>query len=107
MEHLAKMDYCSSALIGTITGTLPRNRLKVLYLYLKLISHDMLHYLCSANLSKTFSQLILSIFTFLSQKFLPIFFFNKFQKCGITPHCLYRDSLTLIVNFRTNFHVAF
>ena len=34
---------------------------------LKLTSHDILHYLESADLSKSFSQLIVSIFTFLNQ----------------------------------------
>ena len=50
-------------------------------------------YLRSANLSKSFAQLIVLIFI----SFLNIFFiiFCPVGKCGITPRCLYRDSLTL------------
>ena len=60
--------------------------------HLRLTSRGMLYYLCIVDLSKSFSQLIGSIFIF-SQ-----YFFNKFcpvEKCGVTPHCFYRDSLTL------------
>ena len=63
---------------------------------LKLTSHDILHYLWSVDLSKSFPQLIVSIFTFLN------IFYNRFypvKKCGVTPHWLYRDSLTLNVSF--------
>ena len=70
------------------------------------MSHGILHYLWLADISKSFSEMILSIFTF-SQYFINSFcqclsfrniFFNRFcpvEKCGVTPHCLYRDSLTL------------
>ena len=47
---------------------------------------------CSADLPKSFSQLIWSIFIF-SQHF-----FNRIcpvEKGGVTPYCLYRDSLIL------------
>ena len=90
---------------------------------LKLTSHDILHYLFSVDLSKSFSQLIVSIFLFsiffsidfarwkvsgsikklfsinFQQLFFLNIFFNKFcpvEKCVVTPHCLYRDSLTLM-----------
>ena len=64
-----------------------------------LMSHGVFHYLWSADLFKSFSQLILSILTFLNQylSFLNILFnrFYPMEKCGIIPHCLHRDSLTL------------
>ena len=44
-----------------------------------------MYYLWSADLSKSFSQLIVSIFS----KFCPV------EKCGVTSCFLYRDSLTL------------
>ena len=56
---------------------------------LKLTSHGILHYLCSADLSKSFSQLTVSLFIF-SQYY--YYFFNKFcpvEKCSVTLHCLY------------------
>ena len=28
------------------------------------------------------------------------FFFNRFKSVGVTPHCLYRDSLTLIYSYK-------
>ena len=40
---------------------------------LKLTSHCILHYLCPADLSKSFSQLIVPIFIFTQY-----FFFNRF-----------------------------
>ena len=55
---------------------------------LKLTSDDILHFLCSVDLPKSFSQLIAWIL-----------FFNRFchaEKCGVTQHCLDRDSLSLI-----------
>ena len=63
---------------------------------LKLTSHGILHYLWSAGLSKKLSQLIMSIFIF-SQYFFQLFLHRFFstETCGVTPHCLYRDSLTL------------
>ena len=42
-----------------------------------------------SGLSESFPLLIVSIFVF------PQYFFNKFypvEKCGVTLHCLYRDS---------------
>ena len=56
------------------------------------MSHGILHYLWSGDLSKSSTQFVMSIFTFSR------YFFNRFclvEKCGVTPHCLYRDSLTL------------
>ena len=56
---------------------------------LRLMSHSILCFLCSADLSKNFSQFIISIFIF-SQ-----YFFNRFcpvEKCGLDPHCLYHES---------------
>ena len=48
--------------------------------------------------SKSFSQLVISIFIFCR------YFFKRFwpvEKCGVTPHCLYRD---LFINFKdTNY----
>ena len=37
---------------------------KFIYVFLKLTSHGILHYLCSADLSKSFFLLIVSIFIF-------------------------------------------
>ena len=57
-----------------------------------LTNDGILQYFLSADLSKSFPQSFVSIFTF-SQHFL-----NRFlpvQKCGFTPHCLYHNSLTL------------
>ena len=57
---------------------------------LKLTNHGIMHYLCSADLSKSFSQLIVPIIIF-SQNFC-----NRFwpvDKWGFTPYCLFRDSL--------------
>ena len=45
---------------------------------LTLTNHGILHYLWSADLSKWFSQLIWSIFTFLNQYFSPIFIFAQY-----------------------------
>ena len=55
--------------------------------------HGVLNYLWSVGLSKSFSQLIVSIYL----SFLSIFFniFCLVEKCWVTPLCLYRDSLTL------------
>ena len=50
----------------------------VQYIHLKLRSHGILDYLWSADLSKSFPQLI----TFLM------------DKCGVNLHWLYRDLLT-------------
>ena len=66
---------------------------QITILTLKLMSHSILHYLWSADLSKNFFKLIVSIFIFF-----PYFFqqlFARWKKCGVTPHCLYYDSLTL------------
>ena len=71
---------------------------------LNLMSHGILHSLWSADLSKSFSQLIVSIFTFLNQYFLPIFIFFSIiftidfarRKSVGLPHIAYIiDSLTL------------
>ena len=56
---------------------------------LKLTSHIILHYLCSVDLSKSFSQLIVSI-CILSQFF--FFFFNRFcpaEKAFLNLLCQY------------------
>ena len=51
----------------------------VQYIYLKLRSHGILYYLWSADLSKSFPQLII----------FPV------ENSRVTPFCFYRDSLTL------------
>ena len=59
---------------------------------LKLTSHGILHYLCSVDLSKSFSELIVQYLSFLN------IFFNRFcpvEECGVPPRCLYRGLLTL------------
>ena len=82
-------------------------------------SHSVLHYFCSVDLSKSLP--IDCVNTYLFSMFFSIFFqsclvekvflnwlcqylsflnifFNRFcpvEKCGVTPHCLCRDSLTL------------
>ena len=48
-----------------------KKRVTSVLLRLKLTSHGILHYLCSADQSKSFSQLIVSIFIF-SQYFFPV-----------------------------------
>ena len=56
-------------------------------------------FLWSADLSKNFSQLIMSIFIF-SQ-----YFFNRFcivEKCGFNPHCLYHDSWIMNLSWISN-----
>ena len=73
-------------------GLLP----KKFFFQLKLTIHSILHYLWSEDLSKSFSELIMSILIF-SQYFLNTF--CPVEKCGVTPHCLYCDSLTLSVIF--------
>ena len=65
---------------------------------LKLTSHGVLHYLRSADLSKSFTQKALLNRLCEYLPFLNIFF-NRFcsvEKRGVAPHCLYRNSLTLI-----------
>ena len=69
---------------------------KKIFFQLKLMIHSILHYLWSEDLSKSFSELIMSILIF-SQYFLNTF--CPVEKCGVTPHCLYCDSLTLSVIF--------
>ena len=49
---------------------------------LELTSHGIFHYLWSADLSKSFSQLIVLIFTFLNT------FFNRFESVEL-PHVAY------------------
>ena len=91
---------------------------KICILLLQLTSHRILHYLCSADLSKSFTQLIVSIFIFpqyffsiecarwkklfsidcVNTNLFSLFFLIYFvwvEKCGITPHGLSRDSLIL------------
>ena len=64
---------------------------------LKLTRHGIWHRLWSADLSKRFSRLIVSIFTFLNQELISILniFVNRFKSVGL-PHVAYIDSLTLI-----------
>ena len=53
--------------------------------------------------SKIFSRLILSKYAYFS-----IFFFNIFcpvEKCRVTPHCLYLDSLTLSTVGSSSWHI--
>ena len=64
---------------------------------LKLTSHDIMYYLWSADLSKSFSQLIVSI-DCVNIHLFPIFF-NRFywvEKCGVTP--------TLLISWFINFN---
>ena len=65
-----------------------------------------MHYLWSADLSKKLFSIVL-IFTFLNSfcQYLSFrnIFFNRFcpvEKRGVTPHCLYHDSLALRVTKR-------
>ena len=75
------------------------------FILLKLTSHSRLHYFWSADLSKSFSHYV-NIYFFSINSFCQFFsflniFFNRFcqvKKCGVTPHCLYSDSLTLTTN---------
>ena len=71
------------------------------------MSHGILHYLWLADLSKSFFQPILSIFTVLNQYFLVNIYlfsiaflidFARWKSLGLphNPHCLYHDSLTLM-----------
>ena len=67
---------------------------------LSLVNFYTLHYLRSEDLSKSFSQSIVSIYIFFFTIFL-----NRFcavKKCGVAPHRLYRDSLAwaTITRFR-------
>ena len=58
--------------------------------FLKLMSHGILHYLQSADLSKSFFQVMSIIFSqYFLQQILPS------EKCQVTPHWLYCVSLTL------------
>ena len=69
----------------------------VFKIMLKLTSHDIMHYLWSADLSKSFSQLIVSI-DCVNIHLFPIFF-NRFywvEKCGVTP--------TLLISWFINFN---
>ena len=65
----------------------------------RLTSHGILHYLWTANISKSFSKLnIYQYLSFLNTSF------NKLcqvEKWRITLHCLCRDSLTLKASIRT------
>ena len=62
---------------------------------LKLTIHIHMPCLRSADLPKGFSELFVWIFTFLN------IFLNRFcqvEKCGVTLHCLYRDSPSDVIN---------
>ena len=62
------------------------------------MSHSLLYYLCSADLSKSFSLLCqyLSFRNTFINRICPV------QKCGVTQHFLYRDLLTLSESFLKN-----
>ena len=65
----------------------------------------------SVDLSRSSSQLIVSMLSFLNQSFIVFsqYYFNRF-KSGVTPHCLHSDLLTLIllpVSFRVTFNQHF
>ena len=66
-------------------GGLAKQKIKLVWpsQYLKLTSHGILHYLRSADLSKSFYQLIMSIFIFAQYFFQQIV---AWEKCGKTPH---------------------
>ena len=56
----------------------------------------MASYVVSGSIKKLLSIDYVNIYLF------SIFFFNRLkpvEKCGVTPHCLYRDSLTLKLYF--------
>ena len=56
---------------------------------LKVTGHGIMHYLWSADLLKSFLKRLcqhLSLLNIFLQQILPG------GKCGVTPHCLYRDS---------------
>ena len=57
---------------------------------LKLTSQGIMHYLWLADLSKSFYQLIVSIFTFLNQKLITFSqcFFTRLRSVGL-PHIVY------------------
>ena len=60
--------------------------IRVFILNLKFRSHGILHYLWSADLlkgSKSFSQLIVSIFTFLNQQIFSIVFSQQIKGVGL------------------------
>ena len=86
-------------------------------IFLELTSQGILYNLCSSDLSKSFSHFIVPIFIFsiyfyqqilssgknLYEFFVSIFILSQYffqqillvEKCGVSPHCLYRDSLTI------------
>ena len=81
---------------------------KKIFFQLKLTIHSILHYLWSEDLSKSFSELIMSILIF-SQYFLNTF--CPVEKCGVTPHCfswkkkhipLHSRWITFIITFITS-----
>ena len=49
----------------------------------------------NVHLLKIFSQLIMSRSQLIMSIFLFSQYFVRWKKCGVNPHCLYRDSLTL------------
>ena len=66
-------------------------------------SQGILHYFWSADLSKSFSQLIVSIFTFFNQWFLPIFIFSQYfsnRFCPVEKVWVYS---TLLISWFINF----
>ena len=50
-----------------------------------LLNHCLLHYLSSADVSKSFSQLRVAIFTFLNQQFFRTFIFSQYFFQYILP----------------------
>ena len=88
-----QMCYCQKGLSSNREQLVPAGckQMKILIMTseLKLAICGILHYLWSADLSKSFSLLMASIF--ISKNF-----FNRFcpvEKCGATPRCVYLDSL--------------
>ena len=64
---------------------------------LNLTSHNILRYLCSADLPKNLLSIHCVNILFFS------IFFNRFfrvEDCGVTPHCLYRHSIILKTIFK-------
>ena len=70
---------------------------------LKVTSHGILHYLWSADLSKSFSQLNVSIFTFPNQQFWLIFIFSQYFFQKILPSKKGWGYPSLLISWLINF----
>ena len=95
-EHFSRSVHYDQCFMSKLLKFSHIHRLLLRKVLLKLTSHGILHCLWSANLSICLSQLIVSIFTFSINSFCQYLSSLNIYKCGVTPHCLYRDSLTLI-----------